>query len=214
MAALLDSLHLPNGTDDVLDVGCGAGGMAGELSRRMGPNARYVGFDVHAPSIRWCREFFRDDPRLCFELADVAPPDGLGSAGSAAAPYRFPMQSGGAGFVLAKSLFTHLLEPEARHYLREIGRTLKGGEGRGAVVTAFLFDARSFASERARRVFRHGGERVRWRRFYRPTAAVAYDRSLFEEMVREAGLRVLWTSLHFYPGSDRLRAQDILLLGH
>ncbi len=32
-----------------------------------------------------------------------------------------------AGLILAKSVFTHLLEQDVRHYLREIRRTLQPG---------------------------------------------------------------------------------------
>ncbi|MGH9369858.1 MAG: class I SAM-dependent methyltransferase [Thermoanaerobaculia bacterium] len=212
MAAFLDGLGVLEETDDVLDVGCGAGAMAGELARRLGPGRRYVGFDVHAPSIGWCRKRFAADPSLSFEVAPVPSPYGSRS-GEPATSYRLPMEDGRAGFILAKSVFTHLLEPEARHYLAEIRRTLK--PGRGAIVTAFLFDATAPELDRVRRAFPFGDSAgcVRWRRRLRPEAAVAYERLFFFSLVEGAGLRVQWVSPGYFPGRQRLTGQDILLLG-
>ena len=210
MAAFLDRLGVLAETDDVLDIGCGAGAMAPEIAGRLGPGRRYVGFDVHEPSIRWCRKNLAGDPRLSFELAPVASPYGPRS-GVPAGTYRFPMEDGGAGLILAKSVFTHLFEEEARHYLGEIRRTLN--PGRAAIVTAFLFDREGTGFPGVVRAFPLGDDRVRWRSRLRPTSAVAYERSRFFDMVSDGGLRVQWMSAGYFPGSDRLTGQDILLLG-
>ena len=210
MAAILDRLGFPGPADDVLDVGCGPGAMVPEFARRLGPGRRYVGFDVHAPSIRWCRKAFGADPRFSFEIAAVASPFGAAS-GAPAAGYRFPMEDGRAGFVLAKSVFTHLFEEDARHYLAEIRRTLV--PGRAAIVTAFLFDAQAPELAGAAAAFPFGDRAVRWRSRLRPASAVAYGRDSFFAMVEAAGLRVQWLSPGYFPGAPRLTGQDILLLG-
>ena len=213
MASLLGALGLPAPDDDVLDVGCGPGGMATALGSRLGPAARYVGFDVHASSIRWCRRRFAGDPRFSFELAGIASPFGA-RRGEAAERYRFPMEDGAAGFVLVKSVFTHLRRAAATHYLAEIRRVLR--PGRGAVVTAFLFDARTFRGALAAKAFPHSEweGNIRWKRRSRPEAAVAYDARLFHDLVLAAGLRVQWMSAGFLPGSATPVGQDVLLLGH
>ena len=116
--------------------------------------------------------------------------------------------------MLAKSVFTHLLEPVAKHYLSEIRRTLR--PGRAALVTAFLFEKREPALSAVRRSFPWSGpsESVRWRRQLRPVSAVAYERAFFERMVEAAGLRVHWLSPGFFPGSEKLLGQDAVFLGH
>jgi len=113
--------------------------------------------------------------------------------------------------VIAKSLFTHLLADDAGHYLGEIRRVLR--PGRTAVVTAFLFEPERLP--RVQRVFpfEDPSGRVRWRLRSRPTAAVAYARELFEEMIAAAGLRLQWMSPGYHPGEARLSGQDTLLLG-
>jgi ubiquinone/menaquinone biosynthesis C-methylase UbiE len=213
MAALLDEIGVLSPEDDVLDIGCGAGAMAAELGPRLGARRRYVGFDVHEPSVVWCRRRFAQDRRFAFEIARVASPYG-DSSGPPATSCRFPMSDAEAGLVIAKSVFTHLLEPEARHYLSETRRVLR--PGRSAVVTAFLFGRGGPPSEAVRRAFPHGSPTgtVRWRSAMRPTAAVAYDRAIFESFVEAAGLRVQWISFGYFPGSDRLTGQDIVILGH
>ena len=191
----------------VLDAGCGAGAMARELQGALGPRGRYVGFDVHAPSIRWCRQRFAGDPRLRFELANVQTPYSRRARGDAR-EFRFPVADGSCGFVLGKSLFTHLLAPEAGAYLREIARVLR--QNRPALVTAFLFD-------RAGRVpafpFSDESGDVRWRICNRPQAAVAFSRGFFESLVSAAGLRIDQRIDGFFPGTDPVPSgQDTLIL--
>ena len=192
----------------VLDVGCGAGAMVEELRRRLTAEGRYVGFDVHAPSIRWCRRRWASDPRLVFEIAPLASPYGS-AAGRPVESYRFPVEDGQADLVLAKSVFTHLARDEARHYLAETRRVLR--PGRPAVVTAFLYQAGAPGVETA---FPHpAGDGTRLKSRARPTAAVAFEKSRFVSMIEEAGLRLQWHSEGFYPGRPRRDAQDVLLLG-
>ena len=211
-AEFLDRLGLVRPDDTVVDIGCGAGAMVPQFARRLGPSGRYVGFDVHAASIDWCRARYAGDARFSFALADIASAYGAAS-GAPATSFRFPVEDAAADLVLAKSVFTHLLAPEAAHYLAETGRALKPGSA--AVVTAFLFDAAAPEMDLVRRAFPFGdGEGlVRWRLRGRPTAAVAYERPLFERMVTAAGLRVQWMSPGYFPGSARVTGQDTLLLG-
>ena len=213
MTSLLDSLGLPAPDDDVLDVGCGPGAMAEALRPLLGPRAIYVGFDVHAPSIEWCRKRFAGDSRFSFEVAAIASPFGSGR-GAPLTQYRFPLADAAAGLVLAKSVFTHLRRDAAAHYLSEISRVLR--RGRAAVVTAFLFEGASPAGDLAAKAFPHSeweGD-VRWKRRSRPEAGVAYEATFFHRLVADAGLRVQWMSSGFFPGSAVLAGQDVLFLGH
>lgn len=208
MEAIVRQLQLVREADQILEIGCGCGAMVPALARLLGPQGRYAGFDVHAPSIRWCRRHFAGDPRLRFELAEIVSPYGGPSRGQPAQSYRFPLEDGRADFILAKSVFTHLLEPEARHYLREIGRTLR--PGRRALITAFLFDG---AAKPPAFPFPEEGSPVRWLRRLRPEAAIAFDRVFFEEMVADAGLTVRERIFGYWPGTAPVpQGQDVLVL--
>ena len=212
-AGLLARLGLPGAGDSVLDMGCGCGVMVDALLERTGPGGRYVGFDVHGPSIRWCRRR-RADPRCRFEVAALASPYG-GRSGASVAAYRFPVADGEVDFVLAKSLFTHLLADDARRYLAEIRRALRPG-GRG-VLTAFLFDAARAGAAGPPPAFPHPARTaaapVRWRLASRPQAAVAFERAFFESMLAEARLDLVTLIPGYWPGDATVpRGQDTLVV--
>ena len=116
IAATIAVLNLLREDDSVLDVGCGCGSMAVEFQRMLGKSGTYVGFDVHGPSIRWCKKRFAVDSRFRFERAELT--TAWSDGPNPAAEYRFPLNDGGAGFVLAKSVFTHLLEREDEKSLK------------------------------------------------------------------------------------------------
>jgi SAM-dependent methyltransferase len=213
MEALLRQLQLVRETDQILEIGCGCGAMLPAFTRLLGPEGRYVGFDVHAPSVRWCRRHFSADPKFRFELAEIASPYGDPSNLQPAQAYRFPLDDGAADFILAKSVFTHLLEEEVRHYLEEIRRTLR--PGRLALITAFLFDGSGPAAVRPPAFpFPNSDSSVRWLRPLRPQAAIAFDRGFFEGMIAEAGLTLRELVPGFWPGTALVpQGQDVLILG-
>lgn len=208
-AALIDRLGLLREGGRVVDLGCGCGAMVPSLVERIGERGAYVGVDVHAPSLSWCRQRWRRDPRVRFERVTMRPPYGGGGDPGAA---RLPVADGAADFVLAKSLFTHLLADEAGDYLREI-RRMVAPDG-AALVTAFLFDGERFAASPPP-AFPHPrvGSPVRWRRALRPTAAVAYERRSFLDSIADAGLTVAEEIHGFFPGESAVpTGQDVLLL--
>ncbi len=198
MTELLAGEGLLRPEDTVLDVGCGAGIMALRFERLLGPRGKYVGFDIHAPSIRWCRERFAGDARFRFEIA---------SAGRLG----YPVGSGEAGFILAKSVFTHLVTEEIRVCLEQIRRAL--APGRTALVTAFLYDGDAGVA-RSAAYFPYGAAdgTARWRWRSRPRSAIAFDRTFFEEAIARAGLRVTCFRPGFWPGASEPAGQDILYL--
>ncbi len=213
---LLDELGLlrplVNTGASVVDLGCGPGAMATIFERRLGAAGRYFGLDVHAPSIRWCRERWAGDRRFRFQLLERESPyrttKGAQQGG-------LPIASGSVDLVIAKSLFTHVLAEESADLLLEIRRVLEPERGR-AMVTAFLFDGgrdavppyfpypRPDSTPRAA---------VRWRQRRWPHAAVAYERELFEFLARANGLVCERFVAGFFPGTDvEPRGQDVLVL--
>ncbi|HET7453368.1 MAG TPA: class I SAM-dependent methyltransferase [Thermoanaerobaculia bacterium] len=187
----------------IVDVGCGPGAMALALQDRLASSARYLGIDVHEPSIDWCRRAFAGDPRFRFETASVASPYGRGSLPPAI--YAFPLPDGTADLVIAKSLFTHLTPGDAERYLGEIRRVL--AEDGAALVTAFLF------SSEMPPAFPFGDDRFRWRVKHRIAAAVAFSEVAFRSMIDHADLRVEKSVFGFLPGrAPKPTGQDVLLL--
>jgi SAM-dependent methyltransferase len=211
---IIDDLKLVPPGGCVLDIGCGPGAMTSGLLDRVGAEGSYVGFDVHRPSIEWCRRRWQRDGRCRFELARIESPYAT-QAGDPVDGYVFPLRDGDADFVLAKSVFTHLLPAEAERYLSEIGRTLRPGSP--ALLTALLFAPGSRTAMGRSRLFRGGDDSglVRWRSDMRARSAVAYERGHFETLIRRAGLRMQWLSAGFFPGeAESLAAQEVLVIGH
>jgi SAM-dependent methyltransferase len=114
--ALLRSLGLAP-TDLVVDVGCGSGRLAAQLSDL--PDIRYLGTDIVPALVDQARKVTgRADWR--FEVTN-----GLS----------IPCEDGAADFVCFFSVFTHLSHEDCFRYLREAKRALKPG---GRIVFSFL----------------------------------------------------------------------------
>jgi SAM-dependent methyltransferase len=122
----------------VLDVGCGSGRVARFLAES--PLAiDYVGFDVVPEAIAWCRRFITPQVPASFRFEHI---DAVNAAYNPSGKIpstevRFPVPDRSVDVAIAASLFTHLLEPDAQHYLMELSRVLV----RGGVVLLSLHSA-------------------------------------------------------------------------
>jgi SAM-dependent methyltransferase len=117
----------------VLDIGCGCA----RAARVLLPSPRiksYVGFDVIPQSIDWCNRFLTPlfPQRARFLHFDVYSAEYNPSGSMLASDLVFPCADKSVDLVVAASLFTHLLEPDAIHYLNEVGRVLSK-RGRAAL---------------------------------------------------------------------------------
>jgi SAM-dependent methyltransferase len=134
----------------LLDIGCGCGRTARFLLTR--PDIRYNGFDVARPAIEWCELELAplSAGRFEFHYLDVYSAHYNARGTLRGDEVRFPAQDESMDVAFAASLFTHLLEPDARHYLAESARTLKPG----GLLVASIHDevpaGASFAGNEAR----------------------------------------------------------------
>ena len=112
----------------VLDIGCGCGRSARTLLCHPFVD-RYIGFDVIAANIEWCNRFLAplSAGRAQFFHYDLYSAEYNPQAETRASELVFPCEKDGAQLVIANSVFTHLLEADATHYLREVERTLGPG---------------------------------------------------------------------------------------
>jgi SAM-dependent methyltransferase len=199
---------------DVLDVGCGIGRMAIPLLSYL-EGGSYAGFDVGKEMIRWCQKRIstrREDFRFTWAPVYNRKYNPFGSISGA--EYRFPYPDTSFDFAFATSLFTHLVLPDAAHYLGEIERVLRPG-GR-CLLTFFILTPESLAEVEAGRVsldFRHPIEGGRTLDPREPEAATAFEVPALEEMFGDAGLEIerpirygRWAN-----APEGLAGQDILL---
>ena len=198
---------------DVLDVGCGGGRMAAALSYYL-QDASYRGFDVHEPSIAWCREHLQArDPRLQFDHVALQNLLYSPETGADAAGYQFPYDDASFDFVIATSLFTHMFRAETAHYLREFARVLRPGAV--AFVTAYLLNSDSalaMARDPDAMQFRHEHDEALVRDADSPAAAVAMPQDWLLADARTAGLGVDRVAYGSWTAQTRLALQDVMLL--
>lgn len=139
LALLLDAAALQPG-HRVLDVGCGFGRVARPLTAYLDPeHGSYEGFDSDRAAIGFLRRrYARRHPNFHFLRADLFHPRLHPGGAHRAAEYRFPYADAAFDVVIATSVYPHLLEEEAAHYLHESARVLAPG-GR-LFATFFVLD--------------------------------------------------------------------------
>ncbi len=166
----------------VFDFGCGCGRVARQLMQQNERPERYLGIDLHAGMIRWCRENLTPlAPAFEFVHHDVYDDSfNPGEGKPRSAP--FPADDGTFTLVNAISVFTHLTEDQVGPYLREAARILAPG---GVVhASFFLLDKRAFP-------FLQPHANALYASWEHPAAAVVFDREWVLASAREAGLTVV-----------------------
>jgi len=202
----------------VLELGCSHGRTARGLLSYLRSPGRYVGLDVHGPSIEDARARIEARyPNFHFVQAAVRNrhynPEGRTSADC----YSFPLPDASFDVVYAASLFTHLLPCETRRYFLESARVLKPGGH--ALFSVFLLDCYRGPGTTTSPFYQfehplEGCEGVAVRDPDFPDNAVAYRSDVLASCANEAGLDVvrvlpgLWTES---PGFA-VNEQDLVLL--
>jgi SAM-dependent methyltransferase len=205
-----------------LDMGCGIGRDAFALMDRLGPDGRYLGVDVTRDSIEWCRRAITPrDPRFRFWHVDahneLYNPFGHGITSD----FRLPIEDGTVDRIGLASVFTHLLEDEVVHYMREFRRVL-APDGK-VHASFFLHSPEAIASAAT-------SGKTPWKATFDielgpgvyandpvyPRGAVAYTHEAMQRMMLAAGLtthrgyvRGSWSGLY---GDQAEEGQDAVIL--
>ena len=172
---------LPVGAyESVFDFGCGCGRLARRLFQQEQRPGRYLGVDLHPAMIAWCQENLTPATGFEFRHHDVAHPTRNPGPDK---PRSRPLEGedGGFTFVLAHSVFTHLVQADAEYYLSEAARLL-APEGI-LLSTWFLFDKASFPMMQDFQNALYINEDD-------PTNAVIFDRDWLRVAARAAGLTI------------------------
>ncbi len=206
----------------VVDVGCGIGRDAFQLFDILGPDGAYVGIDVTPDSIRWCSANITvRDPRFTFHHADahneLYNPFGRGTS----MDFALPVADGSMDRIFLSSVFTHLLEDEILHYMREFKRVLKPG---GLVYASFFLhtaEALEAAKTKGNTAWVAKFDIPLSDGFFAndpdfPRGAVALTDTAARRLIAAAGLRLdrpylkgWWSGLHETPDDG----QDVMILG-
>jgi len=110
----------------ILDIGCGTGSIAIALTKYLGQNGKYEGFDINDTMIEWCKKNISSTyPNFHFQFSDVFNKRYNPKGRCKASQYKFPYENESFDFVLVKSVFTHMLPKDMENYLYEVARVLK-----------------------------------------------------------------------------------------
>jgi 2-polyprenyl-3-methyl-5-hydroxy-6-metoxy-1,4-benzoquinol methylase len=197
----------------IWDIGCGCGVMAMELKPYLlsAQGARYVGSDIHKPSIMWCQHHIRE-PHYQFIYHDLY--NASYNQHGTITPANFDPGDGLGLFdvVMAKSLFTHINPDMAARYLSVISDHL-AADGK-CLLSCFLFD--SAQTSKGEIDFAYGDDHFRYAYQNRMEAAVAYQHDYFIDMLNTAGLHLAQPILRggWFQRIDALNYQDIVMLEH
>ncbi|MFZ0707107.1 MAG: class I SAM-dependent methyltransferase [Candidatus Korobacteraceae bacterium] len=184
----------------IVDIGSGCGKSAVALRdfEYMGQRfqGQYFGFDVDADMIRWCQQNFAPE-HFSFRSIDSFSAVYNPSGASQTQVRLQGCDDGSIDLVMSQSLFSHLLEPELRAYVRESARVLRGG-GLMAMTFFCMDDLRALKLLGGRWSFAHQREAAHIENERYPEAAVAYDKAWMEQVCREAGFSRVETILPAY----------------
>lgn len=110
----------------VVDLGCGIGRDAFQLFDTLSRDGEYIGVDVTGDSIRWCRRHITErHPNFRFHHFDAVNELYNPYGTLVSSDFRLPVADSTVDRIVLSSVFTHLLEDEILHYLREFRRVLK-----------------------------------------------------------------------------------------
>jgi len=203
-----------------LEVGCGIGRDAIQLTKLLSPRGRYVGVDIIKRSIDWCTENISPRfPNFSFLHYDVMDQLHNPTGTMATNAIRLPIPDGSVDRVILWSVFTHMFRTEILHYLQEFERLLAP---KGLIfATCFIVDEATIASAQKTNLTPYG---LRFSHVYEPgcfindlehpLGAVAYTEEAMLKTITEAGLtlkameRGNWSG-HF---ASTLDSQDAVIL--
>jgi SAM-dependent methyltransferase len=193
--------------DSVLDIGCGAGRVAGPLATFLAAGGgRYLGFDIHKAGINNCRRRFAGEPHLRFAHLDVRNPEYNAQGRQSELGAVFPAQDASVDLAFATSVFTHMRLPAVARYLQECARVLRPG-GRLAFTVFALSPGREANAAYPFLPFEAASAVLDPRT---PERAIGHQRAALEAAIADAGLRVVevfngeWSPPRAYEGGQDL----------
>ncbi len=164
----------------VFDFGCGCGRLARQMMQQRPRPKQYVGIDIHQGMIRWCqRNLQTAAPNFRFFHHDVFNVRFNPKSTNSTAP--FPVTDERFSLVIAHSVFTHLTELQAVHYLRECARILD--EDGVLYASWFVFDKKDYP-------MMNEYSNALYVSYEDPSAAVTFDRQWVRNAAHEAGLKI------------------------
>lgn len=164
-----------------LDFGCGCGRQARRLMQQHPRPERYTGVDLHRGMVQWCREHLAPHaPSFEFLHHDIYNP-GLNPDPLLPWTAPIPVEDRSCSLIEATSVFTHMIEGQAEHYLDEVARVLT--DDGLLLATWFLFEKEGFP-------FMQDNQNALYINDRDPTNAVIFDRHWLQSGLADRDLIV------------------------
>lgn len=199
----------------ILDVGCGIGRLAVPLTRYLGPQGAYEGFDIVKKGIDWCeRKITARFPNFHFLYIDLKNDLYNLSTDAEAGNFTFPYPENHFDCVVLTSVFTHMMPEDVQNYLTQISNVMKK-EGR-CLATFFILNpevSRLMQEGKIPFQFPHsfGGYSLIDKKV--KEANVAFEETFLFAMLEKSGLRA--ESVHrgrWSNGKAPLDFQDVVII--
>jgi ubiquinone/menaquinone biosynthesis C-methylase UbiE len=211
-----------NPDDTVLEVGCGVGRDAIQLTKILSKEGKYIGFDIIKPSIEWAKNnISKKYKNFEFIYYDIQSQIHNSEGKITTTDIKLPAKNGSIDRIFLHSVFTHMFEKDIVHYLKEFHRVLKPG----GLVLASFFVIDSVALESLRKG-KSKGHRHALSFNYKlgkdcyindetyPEGAVGFTPKKIRSMLRRANLALQGGNVHrgVWSGAKGSNGQDILIL--
>jgi ubiquinone/menaquinone biosynthesis C-methylase UbiE len=178
----------------VLEIGCGVGRDAIQLTTHLSSAGKYIGIDIIKPSIEWCQQNISTKyPNFAFHYLDIGSQIHNPAGTQAVTAVTLPVRTWSIDRIVLHSVFTHMFRDDIVHYLREFARVLRPG-GR-VMASVFVVDDESLELARATGQsltfdFPYGdGCRINDERF--PEGAIGYTVPALDAMLSAGGLELV-----------------------
>jgi len=127
-AALIKS-HVSGQSLRMVDFGCGYGKLAPVSTFFTHPNGLYVGIDIRSDCIEACKRQYANLPRVEFHQSrdynSMYSEQRSNDLERSTPQHEWPVDPGSVDLLTSVSVFTHLQEPQALHYIEKIHDVLK-----------------------------------------------------------------------------------------
>jgi SAM-dependent methyltransferase len=192
----------------LLEIGCGVGRLAYELSGHLADDGRYVGFDVKEQAVEWLNTRYAPHlPNFQFDHFDVANVRYRPDTGAGAGTIRFPYADGEFDFACSFAVFMHMQLPEIANYLNELHRVLRPGAV--AVLTATAITKadyeRGVMPALGTRPFVQVADGVYAKRPDQPGIGLGYDEALLAAVCEQAGFDLVFSVEGEWHGDPQFR---------
>lgn len=212
-----------NSDDTILEVGCGVGRDAIQLTKVLSDKGRYIGFDIIKPSIDWAKNnISKKHKNFSFHYYDIQSQIHNSSGKISTTDIKLPAKDNSVDRIFLHSVFTHMFEKDIVHYLKEFSRVLKDD---GLVLASFFVidEAALGAIKKSNASTKHrhplSFEFKKGPGFYindkdYPEGAIGYSPKKIQTMLNKAKLGIHGRHVHrgLWSGLKGSNGQDIIII--